>query len=520
MAKTITYIASKTGAKFHRSQKVVRGFMGPVGNGKSVTCINELHRIAICQAPNAQGIRKTRFAIVRNTYDMLETTTLATFKQWFPPEICSISHKPMRADIGYKLPDGTRIECHVIFLAVDRPDDVKKMLSLEVTAIFLNEAKELPWAVVKAARERIGRYPSRIDGYDDTPTYSAPRDESGDLQPCTRKALLMDTNPPDDTHWWYQLAELGSLKEDSTAESRAEVSRVFDFFRGPSPLIREGDKYIPNPEAENIKFLPGGYQYYLDMIAGTSEDHINVMVMGNYGTIATGKPVYPQYNDRLHCASKPLGLLEDLPIGLGWDFGLTPACIVGQLHNGQLRVVGELFAESMGVREFARDIVKPWLERNCKGIEIAFSYGDPTGNNRGEGIGRSAIGILNDNHTDDDGITMEPLNLGFYTEPAPTNDPTQRIDAVSRYMLRLVGGEPAYQLSPRCKMLRAGKQGGYQYKRIQTSGEKFKDVPDKNIYSHVSDAEQYLALGFNGMIFDNEQFYDTRPRITENVMGY
>ncbi len=520
MAKVITYNASPTGAKFHASKKVVRGFMGPVGNGKSVTCINELHRLAICQAPNSQGVRKTRFAIVRNTYDMLETTTLATFKQWFPPEICDISHKPMRADIHYKLPDGTRIESHVIFLAVDRPDDVKKMLSLEVTAIFLNEAKELPYAVVKAARERIGRYPSRVDGYDDTPTYKAPRDADGNLQPCTQKALLMDTNPPDDTHWWYQLAEIGHLKDDSGSEARSEVARVFDFFRGPSPLIRSGDKYIDNPLAENIAFLPGGYQYYRDMIAGNTQDHINVMVMGNYGTVVDGKPVYPQYNDRLHCPDKPLKLIEDAPIGLGWDFGLTPACIIGQLHNGQLRIVGELFAESMGVREFARDIVKPWIARNCDGLEIAFSYGDPTGNNRGEGIGRSAIAILNDDCIDDDGITMEPLNLGFYTEGAPTNDPTQRVDAVSRYMLRLVGGEPAYQLSPSCKMLRRGKLGGYQYKRIQKAGEKYKDKPDKGIYSHVSDAEQYLALGFNGMIIDNDEFYEHRPATTERVMGY
>ena len=42
---TINYIASHTGAKFHASDKVVRGFLGPVGNGKSVTCINEMHRL-------------------------------------------------------------------------------------------------------------------------------------------------------------------------------------------------------------------------------------------------------------------------------------------------------------------------------------------------------------------------------------------------------------------------------------------------------------------------------------------
>jgi len=80
---TINYIASPTGARFHASNKIVRGFLGPVGNGKSVCCINEMHRLSVLQEPNCDGIRKTKWAIVRNTYDMLETTTLATFRAMY-----------------------------------------------------------------------------------------------------------------------------------------------------------------------------------------------------------------------------------------------------------------------------------------------------------------------------------------------------------------------------------------------------------------------------------------------------
>ena len=385
--KTINYKASPTGAKFHASSKVVRGFLGPVGNGKSVCCVNEMHRLCVLQEPNNEGIRLTKWAIVRNTYDMLETTTLETFRQWIPHEICSINLKPMRGNIQYPLQDGTKVKCKFIFLALDRPDDVRKLLGIEVTGVFMNEAKELPYAVLKAARERIGRYPSQIDGYIDKGDYKAPRDENGNYKPCTRKAVLMDTNPPEDDHWWYQLAEEGCLRSSSTTQAKREVSRIFDFVRGPSPLIKQPDgEYTPNPKAENIAFLPGGYQYYLEMIAGNTEDHINVMVMGNYGTIKDGKPVYPQYNDRLHCPDKPLGVIEDLPIGLGWDGGLTPSCIIGQqTKRGQLRIIGELVSEDMGVRQFARDVVKPFLQRNFYGIEVAFSYIDPAGKGRSEG---------------------------------------------------------------------------------------------------------------------------------------
>jgi hypothetical protein len=190
------------------------------------------------QEPNCDGIRKTKWAIVRNTYDMLETTTLATFKQWIPEDVCSITLKPMRGDLNYPLSDGTKVEAKFIFLALDRPDDVKKLLSLEVTGVFMNESKELPYAVVKGSRERIGRYPSQIDGYTDVYDksdrliYSAPKELDNDgnalfnddgtpkYKPCTRKALLMDTNPPEDDHWWYQLAEEGCLRTNTSKEAK------------------------------------------------------------------------------------------------------------------------------------------------------------------------------------------------------------------------------------------------------------------------------------------------------------
>lgn len=541
---TINYVASTTGAKFHASNKVCRGFLGPVGNGKSVTCINEMHRLAVLQEPNCDGVRKTKWAIVRNTYDMLETTTLATFRQWVPHEVCSITLKPMRGDMQYPLPDGTRVEAKFLFLALDRPDDVRKLLSLEVTGVFMNEARELPYAVVKGSRERIGRYPAQIDGYTDVYddhgrlVYDAPKELGTDskplfnhdgtpkYKPCTRKALLMDTNPPEDDHWWYQLAEEGCLRSNSTPEAKKAVAQIFDFFRGPAPFLKSGGEYIDNPEAENIKFLPGGYKYYRDMLAGNTEDHINVMVMGNYGTIKDGKPVFPQYNDRLHCPEKPIGVIEDLPIGLGWDGGLTPSCVIGQLtKRGQLRVIAELVAEDMGVRQFARDVVKPFLQRNFYGIEVAFSYIDPAGRGRGEAEAKSAMGILNDEYIDDneDGDIIQPLNMGFETEPAPTNDPTKRIDAVNSYIIKLVDGEPGYLLSRKCPMLRKGKIGGYQYKRIQVGGEeRYRDKPDKNKYSHPADAEQYMALGFaGGYVIDSKDDFEDYDDFEEvGVMGY
>ena len=505
--KQVNYKASPTGAKFHRSPKVVRGFLGPVGNGKSVTCIMEMLRLSADQWPNKEGIRKTRWAIIRNTNPELRTTTLNTWKQWVPEEISPITMHPIISTkfIQPIKNDRTVIEMEVYFLALDRPDDVKKLLSMELTGVFINEAREIPYAVVKGARERIGRYPSHIDGYEDTADYKAPRDEHGDIQPCKRKVLLMDTNPPDTDHWWYQLAEEGCLKKsENKAQARARTAEIFDFFRGPAPLVKlDNGDYEPNPEAENVKYLPGGFQYYLDMIAGNTEDHINVQVLGNYGVIMDGKPVYPKYNDRLHCAPEHFMPIQGFEICLGWDFGLTPACIIGQqTDTGQVRIVAELVSEDMDVRQFARDVVKPYLQRHFSDFTIGFSMADPAGNNRGEGEGKASIGILNDDYVDNDhGDIIVPLEMGFTTEPAPTNDTTKRLDAVNNYLTRLVGsGDPGLIIDKRCKQIRKGFQGGYAYKRVQAGGsnDRFRDKPDKDKYSHPHDALQYLCLGFVG----------------------
>ena len=66
-------------ADFMQSKGFVRGIMGPVGSGKSYACCAELWRRAIQQKPSPRdGIKHSRFAIVRNTHPMLRTTTLKT----------------------------------------------------------------------------------------------------------------------------------------------------------------------------------------------------------------------------------------------------------------------------------------------------------------------------------------------------------------------------------------------------------------------------------------------------------
>ena len=69
---------------FMKDDTFFRGLRGPVGSGKSVCCSIEIFRRALQQEQNADGIRQSRWAVIRNTNPQLRTTTIKTWLDWFP----------------------------------------------------------------------------------------------------------------------------------------------------------------------------------------------------------------------------------------------------------------------------------------------------------------------------------------------------------------------------------------------------------------------------------------------------
>ena len=121
---------------FMKDNNFFRGIRGPVGSGKSVACCVEVFRRALQQNPNSDGIRRSRWAIIRNTNPQLRTTTIKTWLDWFPEDDWGRFHWSVPYTHHIKKAD---LELEVIFLALDRPEDVKKLLSLELTGIWINE---------------------------------------------------------------------------------------------------------------------------------------------------------------------------------------------------------------------------------------------------------------------------------------------------------------------------------------------------------------------------------------------
>ncbi|HWH69872.1 MAG TPA: hypothetical protein VNT26_10825, partial [Candidatus Sulfotelmatobacter sp.] len=214
--RTMKYRPPDTLLRFHCSNMRVRGIMGPVGSGKSVACCQEIFSRAWRQEPWLDGVRRSRAVIVRNTYGELLSTTIKTWQFWFPGALCQVKQgAPITGKIIKALPDGTRMDLELMFLAMDRPDHTRKLLSLEVTFGWINEAREVPKEIVDALDSRLGRYPPMAVG---GPTWIG---------------MFMDTNPPDDGHWWFEFAE----------ENRP---RGWKFFHQPPAVVEIKGQWVKN----------------------------------------------------------------------------------------------------------------------------------------------------------------------------------------------------------------------------------------------------------------------------------
>ena len=469
----LDFSSAPTVGRFFNSDSFVRGLMGPVGSGKSYACCAEIFRRAVQQRPSPRdGIKYSRFAIVRNTHPMLRTTTLKTWLELLPEDVWGPVKYAPPITHHIKLPprDGAAgIDMEVIFLALDDPKDVRKVLSLELTGAWVNEARELPKAIIDGLTHRVGRYPSKADG---GPTW---------------RGVIMDTNPPDDDHYWYRLAE----KDTPTGRFK------WEFFRQPGGVLEVPLEELPedmpeaqgythqagkwwqtNPHAENLKNLPNGY--YDQLLGGKNLDWIRCYAKGEYTFVQEGRPVWPEYDDAM--VADDLEPLENLPVHVGLDFGLTPAAVFAQrLPNGRWNVLHELVSFDMGLERFC-SMLNSELETFFPRYQVLI-WGDPAGQQRDQIFETTAFDHLKTH--------------GMLARPTATNEFRTRREALAIPMGRLIEGKPGFMIDRKCMRLRKSLGGGYHFKRVAIGAgqERFKDSPNKNEHSHVGDAAGYCLLG-------------------------
>jgi hypothetical protein len=455
---------------FMKDESFVRGLRGPVGSGKSVSCCFEIMRKACSQQIDKRGLRRSRWAVIRNTNPQLKTTTIKTWRDWFGDDIGKFNWSPPYTHhLRFSLADKSVVEAEVIFLALDNQSDVKKLLSLELTGLWINEAREIPKSIVDACTMRVGRFPSMKDGG------------------ASWSGVLMDTNSPDETHWWGIMSGEVPTPEYITDDERLTLIKPDDwnFFTQPGAMKeitnKEGilEGYVLNEERENGPNLKK--DYYDKIILGKSRSWVKVYVLNRYQTLLDGKPVYPMFKSETHVTKNPIEATSG-EIIIGIDFGRTPAAIFCQQSmGGRWKILHELLANDMGAIRFSEILKREIVKQGWRDNDIRY-IGDPAGNQMSQTDENTPFMILRSN--------------GINAIPATTNDPMLRIEAVENVLNRMVEGFPALQISPTCATTIAGFEGGYQYRRMQVVGqEKYDERPNKNRFSHIHDALQYAFIG-------------------------
>ena len=197
-----------------------------------------------------------------------------------------------------------------------------------------------------------------------------------------------------------------------------------------------------------------------------------------------GKPVYEDFKPTIHIVDN-LKPEPGLPILLGWDFGLTPACLLCQLNGRHLMIFKE-FVEANGsikklspvVMTYLRTEFLPWLH----GEQNITSYVDPAGFQRAQTDERTCVDIMKES--------------GFRKVlPGPVVWETRKT-GVEDFLIKIYKEGAAMQInSEGCPILIEGFNGGYRYPEKALEIEPTKVRPIKNKWSHPHDALQYVVSG-------------------------
>lgn len=481
-AKQISYTPAGPVVKaFHKSDAFIRGIKGPIGSGKSTACVIELLRRAQMQEPDSDGIRRTRFAIIRNTMPDLKNTTIPTWIQWMPAEFGKFTWSvPLKHHVKTK-----ELDMEFIFLGLDNDDDVRKVMSLEVTGAWINEARFIPKTILDALTGRVGRYPKKEGG------------KGG----ATWAGVLMDTNPPDTEHFWYKMATKSDPKMEAEVSKLTRDLVLMGALKENQPLIEFFDQPSGlSPDAENLPNLRTGYYQFASV--GKDEDYLKVYIHGEYGFVAEGRPVWPMYRHHLHASNEVIEPVAGVPLLIGADLGLTPAAVIGQrLADGRWLTIDELVTDDCGTIRFA-DLLAAHVARKYPEFEVSAGFVDPAAMVRSQNDEKTPIDILKQ-HTK------------WKWHPAPSNSFDIRREAVVNTLNRLVDGNAGILMSSTCPTLIKGCVSGYHFKFVRSSnGAQVHETPVKNQYSHVCEALQYLLLGGG----EHAQVFNLKKRQNQGVV--
>lgn len=197
----------------------------------------------------------------------------------------------------------------------------------------------------------------------------------------------------------------------------------------------------------------------------------------------SGLPVFADWSLEVHGVKSNITPQLGSPLLLGFDWGLTPACIVGQMQEDTLCVLVEYTAVHMGAERFVNWVVPQLKTRFHQWQSAANDYlvfVDPAGFQRAQSDESTCVQVIE--------------KAGFKNIIPGAIAWEERRLAVESFLTRRTRNGPCFRVSlPNCPILVRGFQGGYRYDDGVLEREPSKLRPYKNQFSHIHDATQMIA---------------------------
>ena len=309
--------------------------------------------------------------------------------------------------------------------------DIRGLGSQEFAFIVVSEAHEITEAAYRTLKQRC-----RQQGF---PNF-----------------ILMEGNPPSESHWLTHLTDPQSTQYD------------------PDPAQLRVSSY------ENQAFMPPGYLHNLE---GMPSAWRKRFLLGETGALPDGTPVYPTFVEAVHVHETQI--IPDRPIIRGWDYGYRrAACVWAQQEDaGRLLVHREWMAIETPEDAFIDGVImrtNQWF-----GGRVCRDYGDPAARNR-----------------DPHGVaTLQRLQAKGIQLGCRQTTYAQRIPLINRKFSELIRGVPSVTINPLCATLIEGLAGGYHYPSL-TDGLALttpREVPLKDgWFDHLANAFEYLVVNLYG----------------------
>ena len=452
-------------------------YIGAFGSGKSL--IGLLRALWLSYAyPGTRGI------IVRETYPQLMDTDIATLNKIF-------AHFNLKQGVHYEhytskklfvldvnAPNGQKSE--ILYRPAKSEGQslqsaVQDFRSLEVDWIFVDEAPAIDERIFLTLMGRRGRWgkvtrENCVYGEEWYQDY--------------HRSFMVVGNPPNEDHYIYkrwvekQFSNNKALDEDDAKQHYLVMASTYDNRRN-----------LPDDYIKALESYPDSWkQTYL---------------LGKWGFVPPeGEPVY-NFQEDVYATKKHIDADERHTILRGWDLSPTgkhKACVICQIDSrGILVCLDEVTDSEPSLEAFAKKVIA-FCNIKYPNNKTFKDYGDPASFHVSQTDMQSPAGILSKT-----GINLVPGD----------QSPGIRIHCVQQLLNSMKDGVPGLQINKTCKKLMQGFNGGYHYKIISEGQGKFSQQPNKNQWSHIHDALQYLCtrLSFVDKTSKKEMLDQIRKRV-------